>query len=98
MGKVKDGVKKIKELKNVKMEIQETKSEEDGKILVNVHSWRANVPVLYHQVCYLSQKENLKFNQIKQCKHKSYVCPQSWEIAFINQSQKLQVFYTYLFV
>lgn len=54
MGKVKDGVKKIKELKNVKMEIQETKSEEDGKILVNVHSWRANVPVLYHQVCYLS--------------------------------------------
>ena len=37
---------KIKELKNVKMEIQETKSEEDGKILVNVHSWSANVHVL----------------------------------------------------
>lgn len=37
---------KIKELKNVKMEIQETKSEENGKILVNVHSWRANVHVL----------------------------------------------------
>lgn len=37
---------KIKELKNVKMEIQETKSKEDGKILANVHSQRANVHVL----------------------------------------------------